>query len=87
MQPRAEGLIPKKTPVDEPRSVVSVAVRMLLRLWYTWGEWHSPLPRDRWNKEAGGHVNLPLLVLAHVRRMPFAPTLPTNGESRKRTGA
>ena len=48
MQPRAEGLIPKKNPVGEPRSVVSIAVRISLRPRHTWGECDSPLPHDRW---------------------------------------
>ena len=53
MQPRAEGLIPKKSPVGEPRSVVSIAVCMPLRPRYTWGECDSPYPvTDRERRQA-----------------------------------
>ena len=45
MQPRSEGLIPKKSPVGEPRSVISVAVRMPLRpLVHMW-RMLAPTPR------------------------------------------
>ena len=75
MQPRAEGLIPKKSPVGEPRSVVSVRRPYAVAPSGTRkANAIRPYPTNDEIKEAGGHVDLPLLVLAHVRRMPFAPT-------------
>ena len=71
MQPRAEGLIPKKSPVGEPRSVVSVCH---CALGTRKANAIRPYPTNDEIKEAGGHVDPPLLGTRKANAIRPYPT-------------